>query len=87
MANLRFNPVVNTKLPAILSYRRSTTVSLETYPFIHLSKNQLVLAGKCTGLLQTGGQALANAILLKYRVIKNKIQHKMIDLFLIPDRS
>ena len=27
-----FNPVVNTKLPAILSHRRSTTVSLETYP-------------------------------------------------------
>ena len=27
--------VVNTKLPAILSHRRSTTVSLETYPFIH----------------------------------------------------
>ena len=31
-----FNPVVNTKLPAILSHRRSTTVSLETYPFISL---------------------------------------------------
>ena len=30
-----FNSVVNTKLPAILSRRRSTTVSLETYPFIH----------------------------------------------------
>ena len=30
------NPVVNTKLPAILSQRRSTTVSLETYPFIHM---------------------------------------------------
>ena len=29
--------VVNTKLPAILSHRRSTTVSFETYPFIHLS--------------------------------------------------
>ena len=28
-----FNPVVNTKLPAILSHRRSTAVSLETYPF------------------------------------------------------
>ena len=28
-----FNPVVNTELPAILSHRRSTTVSLETYPF------------------------------------------------------
>ena len=25
------------KLPAILSHRRSTTVSLETYPFIYLS--------------------------------------------------
>ena len=36
MANLRFNPVVSTKLPAILSHRRSTIVSLETYPFIHL---------------------------------------------------
>ena len=36
VANLRFNPVVNTKLPAILSHRRSTTVSLETYPFILL---------------------------------------------------
>ena len=33
------NPVVNTKLPAILSHLRSTTVSLETYPFIHLYKN------------------------------------------------
>ena len=31
-----FNPVVNTKLPAILSHRRSTIVSLETYPFINL---------------------------------------------------
>ena len=29
-----FNSVVNTKLPAILSHRCSTTVSLETYPFI-----------------------------------------------------
>ena len=28
-----FNSVVNTKLPAILSHRRTTTVSLETYPF------------------------------------------------------
>ena len=27
--------MVNTKLPAILSHRRSTTVSLEAYPFIH----------------------------------------------------
>ena len=34
-----FNSVVklNTKLPAILSRRCSTTVSLETSPFIHLS--------------------------------------------------
>ena len=32
-----FNPVVNTKLPAILSHRRSTTISLETYPFIQCS--------------------------------------------------
>ena len=31
-----FNSVVNTKLPTILSYQRSTTVSLETYPFINL---------------------------------------------------
>ena len=31
-----FNSVVNTKLPAILSHRRSITVSLETYPFIHI---------------------------------------------------
>ena len=30
-----FNSVVNTKLSTILSHRRSTTVSLETYPFIH----------------------------------------------------
>ena len=28
-----FNSVVNAKLPAILSHQRSTTVSLETYPF------------------------------------------------------
>ena len=27
-----FNSVVNTKLPVILSHRRSSTVSLETYP-------------------------------------------------------
>ena len=32
-----FNSVVNTKLPAILSRRCSTTVSLETSPFIRLS--------------------------------------------------
>ena len=32
-----FNSVVNTKLPAILSHRRSTTVSLETYPFTLLA--------------------------------------------------
>ena len=32
-----FNSVVNTKLPAILSHRRRTTVSLETYPFILFS--------------------------------------------------
>ena len=32
-----FNSVVNTKLPAVLSRRCSTTVSLETSPFIHLS--------------------------------------------------
>ena len=31
-----FNSVVNTKLPAILSHRHSTTVSLETYPFINI---------------------------------------------------
>ena len=31
-----FNSVVNTKFPAILSHRCSTTVSLETYLFIHL---------------------------------------------------
>ena len=31
-----FNSIVNTKLPAMLSNRHSTTVSLETYPFIHL---------------------------------------------------
>ena len=30
------NSVVNTKLPSILSHRRSTTVSLETYPFCHI---------------------------------------------------
>ena len=27
-----FNSVVNTKLPVILAHRRSTTISLETYP-------------------------------------------------------
>ena len=32
-----FNPVVNTKLPAILSHQCSTKVSLETYPFIQYS--------------------------------------------------
>ena len=34
-----FNPVVNTKLPVILSHRRSTTVSLETYPFIQVFRS------------------------------------------------
>ena len=35
-----FNSVVNTKLPAIPSHRRSTTVSLETYPFLqHVSRH------------------------------------------------
>ena len=43
-----FNPVVNTKLPAILSHRRSTTVSLETYPLI-----QKVGWFSPTGLLRT----------------------------------
>ena len=38
-----FNSVVNTKLLAILSLRRSTTVSLETYPFIHLSIKPICL--------------------------------------------
>ena len=38
-----FNPVVKTKLPAILSQQRSTTVSLETYPFIHLKLEWLTL--------------------------------------------
>ena len=33
VANLRFNSVVDTKLPAVLSHRRSATVSLETYSF------------------------------------------------------
>ena len=32
-----FKSVVNTKLPAILSHRRSTAVSLETYPFSFIS--------------------------------------------------
>ena len=39
-----FNSVVNTKLPAIPSHRRSTTVSLKTYPlysfFIYLLRWQ-----------------------------------------------
>ena len=35
VANYVFKPVVNTKLPAILSHRRNTTVSLETYSFIY----------------------------------------------------
>ena len=36
-----FNSVVNTKLPAILSYQRSTTVSLETYPLYKFFSTQL----------------------------------------------
>ena len=32
-----FNSVVNTQLPAILSHRRSTKVSLETYPLYSFS--------------------------------------------------
>ena len=38
-----FNSVVDTKLPALLSHRRSTTVSLETYPFIHYVNKKLKL--------------------------------------------
>ena len=38
-----FNPVVNTKLPAILSQQCNTTVSLETYTFIHLKLEWLTL--------------------------------------------
>ena len=37
-----FNSVVNTKLPAILSHRRSTTVSLETYPLYSFSMDYIV---------------------------------------------
>ena len=37
-----FNSVVNAKLPAILSHQRSTTVSLETYPFKHFLSVLLV---------------------------------------------
>ena len=40
-----FNPVVNTKLPAIFSHQRSTTVSLETYPSI---LDMLFLGGERT---------------------------------------
>ena len=51
-----FNPVVNTKLPAILSHRRSTTVSLETYPLIHLSEYLFVI------LLPDCGSVLNNTL-------------------------
>ena len=37
-----FNSVVNVKLPAILSHRRSTTVSLETYPLYSFSMDYIV---------------------------------------------
>ena len=37
------NSVVNTKLPPILSHRRSTTVSLETYPlYSEVNLNRLI---------------------------------------------
>ena len=42
VANLRFNSVVNTKLPVILSHRRSNTVSLETYPLYSFAYNQVL---------------------------------------------
>ena len=38
-----FNSVVNTKLLVILSHRHSTTISLETTPFIHLCIIQLII--------------------------------------------
>ena len=38
-----FNSVVNTELLAILSHRRSTTVSLETYPLIFCGKSDCSL--------------------------------------------
>ena len=45
-----FNPVVNTKLPAILSHRRSITVSLETYPFIPYIANTCIMENQANGL-------------------------------------
>ena len=34
---------LNIKLPAILSHGRNTTISLETYPFIHLNIKHVTL--------------------------------------------
>ena len=42
VANLRFNSVVNAKLPVILSHRRINTVSLETYPLYSFAYNKVL---------------------------------------------
>ena len=41
----------NTKLPAILSHRRSTTVSLETYPFISMQYDRQLIRRELTSTL------------------------------------
>ena len=47
-----FNSVVNTQLPAILSHRRSTTVSQETYPLLQF----LSLVLRITGIAEIVGK-------------------------------
>ena len=54
-----FNSVVNTKLPAKLSHRRSTTVSLEIYPiYSFIMKQVCVLEVRSLGSRLNGGPSL-----------------------------
>ena len=49
-----FNSVVNTKLPSILSHRRGTTVSLETYPLILTQLEEEIGECKCGKKILSG---------------------------------
>ena len=69
-----FNSFVNTKLLAILSHRRSTTVSLETYPLHQpVEQVQFVAFEKFTSAYDTKLQEKSCHYLLKHRVKTDEI--------------